>query len=234
MSFRAVLRSLLFLLVLGAAAGLFWFGLVPHRYSPFARISLNEPSHWFLDPRLASLRRDRAACHVLLQAPHIEAAPIPDNPIVKGCGWENSVKVATAGGAEVGADKLTCEMAVALTLWLKHDVQPEAERLLGSRVKSLHDMGTYSCRNIVGNTFWKDFRSQHATANAYDVGGFTLMDGRQISVLRDWRGAGPEARFLRAVHARACRYFRVSLGPDYNQAHRNHFHYDRGILWRCR
>ena len=45
-----------------------------------------------------------------------------------------------------------------------------------------------------------------------------------------WRGDGAEARFLKAVHGRACRYFRVVLGPDYNEAHRDHFHLDRGTL----
>jgi hypothetical protein len=25
----------------------------------------------------------------------------------------------------------------------------------------------------------------------------------------------------------------VVLGPDYNAAHNNHFHLDRGLFWRC-
>ena len=67
-----------------------------------------------------------------------------------------------------------------------------------------------------------------------DIGGFSLADGRQISVERSWRGSGKEAEFLHAVHSRACRYFRVALGPDYNAAHSNHFHLDRGFLSRCK
>ena len=50
----------------------------------------------------------------------------------------------------------------------------------------------------------------------------------------DWKGTGREATFLRAVHARACRYFRVAIGPDFNEAHWNHFHYDRGIMRTCK
>jgi hypothetical protein len=77
-------------------------------------------------------------------------------------------------------------------------------------------------------------RSQHATANAIDISGFTLDGGRQISILRDWTSKGPEAAFLKEVHHRACRYFRVALGPEYNAAHKNHFHFDRGAFSRCK
>jgi hypothetical protein len=89
-------------------------------------------------------------------------------------------------------------------------------------------------RNIIGNALWKQWRSQHATANAVDIGAFTLADGRRIAVARHWQGDGPEARFLKAAHGRACRYFRVVLGPEYNAAHRDHFHLDRGPFSRCK
>jgi len=53
-------------------------------------------------------------------------------------------------------------------------------------------------------------------------------------VLKDWRGQTPEAEFLRLAHAGACNYFRVALGPEFNRAHRDHFHLDRGILSTCK
>ena len=37
---------------------------------------------------------------------------------------------------------------------------------------------------------------------------------------------GPRAQFLRAVHAAACHIFGTTLGPEANEAHRNHFHVD--------
>jgi hypothetical protein len=36
----------------------------------------------------------------------------------------------------------------------------------------------------------------------------------------------PEAAFLRRLHAGACGTFRTVLGPDANEAHRDHFHFD--------
>lgn len=231
---RLILRTLLAALVLFAIAGAFWFGLVPQRFSPFAAISLDEPNAWFLDPRLAALRRDPVLCKAVLREPHITAAPISDNPIKNGCGWKNSVSISRAGGVELGAGKITCEMAAALALWVEYEVQPLALSMLGSRVTGIADMGTYDCRNIVGNSKWIGWRSQHALANAIDISGFRLEGGQQITVAKDWNGNGREAEFLRAVHERACRYFRVALGPDFNAAHANHFHYDRGILRTCK
>lgn len=38
--------------------------------------------------------------------------------------------------------------------------------------------------------------------------------------------SGPRSRFLRAAHAAACRLFGTTLGPEANDAHRNHFHVD--------
>ena len=34
------------------------------------------------------------------------------------------------------------------------------------------------------------------------------------------------SRFLRAAHSSACRRFGTVLGPEANEAHRNHFHLD--------
>jgi hypothetical protein len=83
-------------------------------------------------------------------------------------------------------------------------------------------------------------RSQHATADALDIAGFTLADGKSISVLRQWEAddaatvSGPEALFLREAHRGACRYFKGVLGPDYNAAHSDHFHLETGGYSMCR
>ena len=56
-----------------------------------------------------------------------------------------------------------------------------------------------------------------------------LADGRRISILDDWDGGDKQERaFLRTVQASACKRFGTVLGPDYNAAHRDHFHLERG------
>lgn len=231
--FRAGRFVLLFLLLGGLAIALRQ-GMIPARYTPLPTLSLDSPLPLVMDWQIAALRKDPQACARVLVGPHIEATASRDNPLKRGCGWVNSVRVSSVGGAKMPVDKVSCEVAAAVAMWITHEVQPLAVSLLGKPVASIQHMGTYSCRNIVGNPFWKETRSEHATANAIDISGFTLEDGRSISVLRNWDNKGPEGEFLRAVHARACRYFRVSLGPEFNRSHRDHFHYDRGMLSTCK
>ncbi len=212
---------------------------VPPRFNPLAPIDLAEPDTWFADFRLAALKSSLQQCQSVLKAPMIAATPVADTPFVKGCGWHNAVAVAQAGSARVGADRMSCEMAAALAMWIAHEVQPAAVKYFGASVKSVQNMGIYSCRNIAGRAAILKFRSQHATANAIDISAFVLNDGRVIRVAKHWRArdAGrdsSEAKFLRAVHKSACRYFRATLGPDYNAAHANHFHLDRGAFKSCR
>ncbi len=209
-------------------------GLLPARWSPLPALDLSQPNAWLVDWRIAELKRDRDLCSRVLRAPLIAATPVRENPIKDGCGWENAVRISSAGGASLSVGTVSCEVAAGIAMWLAHEVQPLAQEIFGSRVTSVQHMGTYSCRNVLGRKWWFPARSQHAMANALDVSAFTLANGRQISVLRHWSGTGSEARFLREIHARACRYFRVAIGPEYNALHRDHFHYDRGALSRCK
>lgn len=231
---RIALRTILVCLLSLVVVAAFWFGWVPQRLSPFKPLSLEEPGQWFIDARLATLRHDPPLCHAVLSAPHANARPIAPKPYQKGCGWSNGVRITSAGGAELGLDPITCEMAVAAALWVKNEVQPLALEMFGKSVDRVRDMGTYDCRNIVGNRKWAKMRSQHATANAWDIAGFRLKGGDYISVKHHWHSKGKKAEFLREVHARACKYFRVSLSPEFNRAHHDHFHFDRGALWRCK
>ena len=62
---------------------------------------------------------------------------------------------------------------------------------------------------------------------------FRTAAGDRISVVRDFRDPGPRGRFLRRVRAGACDWFSGVLGPDYNAAHRDHLHLDRGGYRIC-
>jgi hypothetical protein len=241
---RLILAAIIASAIIGTFWAAFYFGLVPPRLNPLAPVNLSEPNSWFLDFRLAALKSDAAQCKSVLHAPLIDASAIADAPYEKGCGWHNAVRFSQAGGVRVAVDKMTCDEAAALTMWLRHAVQPAAATYLNASVTSIQHMGVYACRNIVGrNIIGKSrvvkFRSQHAHADAIDVSAFGLSDGRTLSVEKFWKSkssesSSSEAKFLRAAHDGACRYFRVALGPDYNAAHANHFHLDRGTYKSCR
>ena len=221
-------------IVFATTLAAFWLGLIPQKWSPFAPIDLAESEQWFLDPRLAVLRRDPELCQQVLKKPFIVAKPISSQPFKNGCGWRNSVRVSETGFARIPVSKITCEMAVAFSLWVTHVVQPAAEEFFGTSVRQIEHMGTYSCRNIIGNRKWRTVRSQHASANAIDISGFRLKDGRRIRLVTHWKDKGVNGHFLRMIHRRSCKYFRVSLSPDYNLAHKDHFHFDRGVFKTCR
>lgn len=209
-------------------------GVIPTKFNPLAPVVLSEPDSWFLDWRLSELKHDANLCRTVLQAPAIQSVPVSDQPVKSGCGWSNAVHVAGAGGARLSLNPVTCEMAAALAMWVEHAVQPAAIAAFGQRIQTMHALGTYACRNIIGNPLSRAFRSQHARANAVDIASFTLQDGTVISVLKNWNGSTAAGQFLHKVHLDSCRYFRVALSPNFNTAHQDHLHFDRGLLRSCR
>lgn len=211
-------------------------GYVPARYSPFAPVDLADPSGWFLDWRLSTLDDDRDMCKRLLRPPHVIAKPVPAMIERNDCGWRNGFRLARAGGARISPQlRMTCPLAAALALWIEHRVQPAAQKYLGTRISSLHHVGGYACRNIRGSIGrYVKIRSEHAKANAIDITSFSLASGGRVAIAQDWPRNSAKSKFLHEIHDEACRFFRVTLGPDANKLHRDHFHLDRGFLRACR
>jgi hypothetical protein len=96
----------------------------------------------------------------------------------------------------------------------------------------LEHFGSFACRNLYGRSDAP--RSRHATADALDIAGVVLANGNRIRIAAGWDGSATEAAFLHDLHAGACRVFDTVLGPDYNAAHRDHFHLQRGGARVCR
>jgi len=161
---------------------------------------------------------------------------IPADPKKTGsvCGWKIARVVygSNAGTLRPGEANMQCPLAVGTYMWLR-EIDALAQKHLGSELKKVHHVGTYSCRRQNGNNSGK--WSEHAYANAWDITGFELKDGRVISVLKDWKSKDKKRRkFLRETRNKACKIFRVTLSPDYNAAHRDHFHVDMGPTTACR
>src|SRR5208282_4120819 len=163
-----------------------------------------------------------------LVRPSAFVAPQPeiDGPSV--CGMTHPFKVSALADGTVGVDKpvtIDCSMIPALEGWLADVVQPYAQARFGAPVVGLEAFGAYSCRPVdnIAGAQW----SEHAFGNAIDVAGFRLADGREISIVRDWkRSDSQESAFLHEVHAGACQHFTTVLGPGADVFHYNHFHLD--------
>ena len=135
------------------------------------------------------------------------------------------------GGMRVtNVDRLSCPVALSAAGWARYGADRAAAQILGSPVATVETMGTYACRNVAGTRRL----SAHASAQAIDISAFVLADGRRITVKDGWNGSEAERRFLRIVHASACKRFGTVLGPDYNAAHRDHFHVEPGGGGFCR
>nr|WP_144277068.1 extensin family protein [Pseudomonas resinovorans] len=207
-----------------------WRLQLPPRWNPWAPLDVAEAPNWVTRFKLARLRRDPALCRQALASSSLHQVAVPDSSPVAGCPIANSVRISSSELAFSSSFVATCELAVAFALFEWHGLQPAAREVFGQPVTAIDHLGSFACRSIGGS----QRRSQHASANALDIAGFRLADGRRISVARHWDGEGAEARFLRLVRDAACTHFSVTLGPDYNAAHRDHFHVDMGRWRLCR
>ena len=148
------------------------------------------------------------------------------------CVVEHAVRLSSTSGMVIkNSPLLTCRMASELVKFTGDTLQPVAIDMFGSRIKAMSHLGTYNCRSI---RQYPGIASQHGFANAIDVTGFTLEDGTDINVAQDWNGKSAKAEFLKLVAAGGCKAFRVSVSPDSDANHWNHFHWDMGPYWSCK
>ncbi len=167
---------------------------------------------------------DARMCLSELKAKSVRFSALPNQSYSGGCRTIDTLKLLDFGTEATNLGPMTCPLAASFAAWAQHAVRPAARQYLGSDVIRIETMGTYSCRNVGGGRSGK--LSQHAFGNAVDISAFILKDGRRVSVLNGWRGKKSEQEFLRRLHQSACKRFGTVLGPDYNNAHANHFHFD--------
>jgi hypothetical protein len=157
-------------------------------------------------------------------------SPVSDRYYGAGCSTVGTVNLSAIQGdagrfslANMGP--VACPLAETTAAWARFGVDRAAREVFGIPLARIETMGSYSCRDVAGS----NRRSAHATARAIDVSAFILADGRRISVLSGWSGTTwQEQRFLRLIHASACKRFGTVLGPDYNAAHHDHLHLEAG------
>lgn len=184
-------------------------------------------------PRPEQPGRSTLQCHAELRAAGVKFKVLPDRSFAGGCSAVGSVQLLDIGTPVTNLGAMTCPLARSFAEWTREAVQPAARAWLGAQVVRIESFGTYSCRPVNNQSGGR--LSEHGRANAVDIAAFRLSDGRRITVLDGWSGGDDDARrFLRAVHQAGCRRFGVTLGPDANALHRDHFHFDLGRGPYCR
>lgn len=171
----------------------------------------------------------RAACPAVLTG-EVEARlldPIEDDT----CGERSPLAVTgvRANGRMVPLSTeatLTCPMASQLPGWASA-IDGYLEARENTRLARIVVGTSYACRprnNVSGADV-----SEHGFANALDVVGFELEDGRTMSLPGGWTDPlAPAGRLLRFAHDAACASFTTTLGPEANALHEDHLHIDLG------
>src|SRR5215470_2319703 len=142
----------------------------------------------------------QARCAVLLKG--LEVVAVPEAPLREGseCGTPAPMRLISIGKAPQVAfsppPTLTCDMIAVLHKWLQADVQPLARQFMGAPVVRVETMSSYSCRNAYGRAHGR--LSEHARANALDIGAFITALGKTALVVTDW---GLTAREVAAAAA---------------------------------
>jgi len=225
----------LLLILIGAAVAVsIWRGWLPvaDRWNPWAPLNVQDEPNLMTPFKLWRLQEDPALCEAALHTSTLRYTHQADSAADAKCPLTNTLRIQGGDVALSSSFLSSCRLAVAYALFDIHQLQPAAQSVFGQNVTQVDHLGSFACRNIYNRSEGR--LSQHATANALDIAGFRLADGRRISVLKDWKDDGDDGRFLRLVRDGACQQFNTVLSPDYNAAHRNHFHLDMG-RWRvCR
>lgn len=161
---------------------------------------------------------------------------VRENPFLRGrsalggpsvCGAAKPFEMSAAGLGRVSmkpAALLRCPMIPQIERWVETVVEPAARRYLGTPLAEIKVAASYACRPINHQSGGK--LSEHGHANALDVSGFVLADGRTVTVKAGWNGDPRERAFLMAVHKGACEGFTTVLGPNADRFHHDHFHLD--------
>lgn len=216
------------LIVLIALSAIGWNWLQDHpEHNPYAPLDLRQPASWATDQKMRELKADTLTCRRVLERSEVAYAVLPasgEGP----CARTDRTQLSGYPLAP-NTPAVTCPVAAALELWRIKTLNPTAQQIFGSDIASIEHLGAFSCRRMYGDDQapW----SEHSTANAIDIAGFTLKNGTRIKVLGDWNGEAERAQFLREVRDGACGPFATVLSPDYNAAHADHFHLDQDDRW---
>ncbi len=166
-----------------------------------------------------------SACRARISDRIAVIAPLPDLVGPGDCGATDVVRLE----AIIQADKsrlpvtppatMRCEMAEAVADWVRDDLMPVLAPH-GLAPRSLDNYASYDCR---GRNRQAGARiSQHGLANAIDIRGVTLPNGR----LADFTDRNLDRGLREAVRKTMCERFTTVLGPGSDGFHENHIHVD--------
>ena len=206
---------------------------LPSSWNPVHPLKISDPLTPLTQWKLLQAASEPAVCLRVLEE-YSSITAMPDFEHTDQCHIRNRVEVSGVGDASIDAVETSCPIALRLAMWERHSLQPAAMALLGAPVQKINHIGSYNCRAMRTGRGGTTRMSTHATAAAIDISGFRLADGRRLNLIDDWTGDTPDARFLRRARDGGCQFFKLTLSPDYNALHADHFHLQSRGWGLCR
>lgn len=206
---------------------------LPPAWNPTLGLNVSDPVTPLTRLKLNRALADGASCRAAL-ATGAEFEQLGDLETSTQCGIADRISLRAVGSASLRAVETRCQTALRLAMWFEHGIEPAAQRYFNQGIRQIQHNSSYSCRQIRTTNGNSNRLSTHATAEAIDISGVTLADGRKLSLLSGWPAADTRAPFFRALRNSACTWFRVTLGPDYNRLHADHFHLQHTGWGLCR
>jgi hypothetical protein len=166
-----------------------------------------------------------SACQMRLTPDRAVFKPMGELGGPGGCGGPDVVlleRIILADRGEIAVEPpatLRCEMAEAITHFVRQDLAPAAATL-GAALRAIENFDSYDCRGrnrVAGAQL-----SQHGLANALDIRTVRLKDGRAVRPA----DAGAPREFRLAMKAAVCNRFTTVLGPGSDGYHEDHIHVD--------
>lgn len=201
-------------------------------WNPLEPVNLSQP-RTLLTPWKMGRATEGNACFAALRSGSVAFTVLPDFESSEVCHIRDRVRIEGIGSVAIDPVETKCATALRLAFWVEHGLQPAADDILGSSMTQLHHLSSYNCRQIRTVAGASGRMSTHATAEAIDITGVSLADGRRITLINDW-GQGAAGDFLRAARDSACTWFVTTLGPDFNRLHADHFHLQSRGWGLCR
>lgn len=197
---------------------------VPPHWNPLRDLKVTAPVTPITRFQLNRALADEAQCRAALAEAGVSFEPMDDLFENENCGIRGRGLLSGLVTSAVHGVETSCTTTLRLAMWEHHVVQPAAQEHLGTEVSRLRHLGSYNCRQMRTAQGQASGWSSHAQADAIDIIGVQLADGRSLTLLSDWAADGPESVFLRQIGQGACDWFRVVLGPNFNRLHADHFH----------
>jgi len=202
-------------------------------------------------PRPAAVGESGSPADIFLNDPDLARIPEPDPPGIpsdcqvrmtdriiavfqslpaitraaRGCGASDVVKlegILLPDNTRIAMSPpatMRCTMAEAVAHWVRDEVAPAFAKA-GPPIRAIDNYASYDCRGR--NNIASARTSEHGYANALDVRGVRLADGKFVqftdrTVARDFR---------EGLRKDACARFTTVLGPGSDGYHEEHIHID--------